>query len=679
MNMLKKIGVIGAGTMGSGIVQKIAQEDLAVIMVDVSDAMVTKGIASIKKLLAEAVERKIFSPEKAQKTLNNITVSTNYDSLADCDMVIEAVFEDKKIKQDLFQKLDSICKSDTIFATNTSSFRVAELGNTLKRKDGFIGLHFFYHPAKNRLLEVIPVKDTRPDVLESGFRFAKLIGKVGIRTKDAPGFAVNRFFVPWLNEAVRILEDGIADIPSIEEAAKKAFKIGMGPFELMNVTGIPIAFHSTASLGSEFGRFYAPAPALKKQFESKQNWNLSGVADETKSQVIADRLLGAVFLAASQLVDEGVAVMEDTDRGAKVGLRWLFGPFELMNKSGIRKSFELVKAFCARYDCAMPEMLSKQAGTGVNWNFQFVDLTIKNSIATITVNRPEAMNALNETVVTQLENAFSEAEKNPDAKVIAITGAGKAFVAGADIRFFIKNIEQKNLDRIFDFTKRGQELLKRIENSLKTTVAVMDGLALGGGVELALACRAIIATNRCTMGFPETGIGIYPGLGGTQRTPRIAGKELAKYLVFTGKTLTAEEAHRFGLVTFLMKLEEIEPKLHAIAAGEKVPDKYAPKPVAEELKPLARIFADNNMEALLTGRPAENATAELLNKTAKAISYKAPIAVRLANKIIDEGMKKDLNGGLDVELSYLKEIFSTADAYEGLTSLGKKRPEYKNR
>ena len=157
------------------------------------------------------------------------------------------------------------------------------------------------------------------------------------------------------------------------------------------------------------------------------------------------------------------------------------------------------------------------------------------------------MNALNETVVAQLGEAFRRAAADPATSGIVIAGAGRSFVAGADIRFFIQNIESGDLDRIVRFTEQCQALLLEIQNCPKPVVARVHGLALGGGVELALACDYIVAAPGASLGFPETGIGIYPGLGGTQRTTRRIGPGLAKWLVLTGSIIPAEEAAAIGL------------------------------------------------------------------------------------------------------------------------------------
>ena len=677
MSQIKKIGVVGAGNMGSGIVQKIAQEGIPVVMVDLNEEFVQRGLGTIRRLLQEGVERKIFKPEQVDQILSRVTGTTDFKALADADIVIEAVFEDKQVKTDLFKKLDQICSPQTILATNTSSFYVRDFADKTSRPDRFVGLHYFYHPAKNRLLEVIPHSGTSPETVEKSLLAAKLHGKTSILVKDAPGFAVNRFFVPFLNEAARMLEENLADIPTIEAAAKQAFKIGMGPFELMNVTGIPIAVHAATTLGNELGPFYAPAPILKAQMEKKANWILEGKVDESKVPALADRFLGVCLGVAAALVDEGVASIEDTDRGAKIGLRWILGPFEIMNKIGIGKTHEVVQAICRKYpDFKMPAILEKQHRLGKPFEFNFVDLEVKNGIAYVTLNRPEAMNALNETVVAQLDRRFAEAEANAGVKAIVFQGAGKAFVAGADIRYFVEKIKAGRIPDIVAFTRKGHELLLRIEESKKLTIALLDGLSLGGGSELALACQAIVATPAGSMAFPETGIGIFPGLGGMLRMARHVGPALAKYFAFTGAFISAADALALGIVTKLVESAGVDAAIQSLAVAGK-PDKFRTRDIPEKFKAFAALFGPGSVATLLSGKIPAGANAELAGKVVKTLGYKAPLALRIADEIVDQQAPLPMRAAVEIELGRLQDIFSTADALEGLSSAGRRRPEFK--
>ena len=677
MSQIKKIAVIGAGNMGSGIAQKMAQEGLNVVLVDMTEEFVERGINTIRQTLKEAVERKILDADQVHDVLSRIIGTCDMEMVADADLVVEAVFEDKQVKFDLFDNLDQICSEKTILATNTSSFYVHEFAEKTGRPERFVGLHYFYHPAKNRLLEVIPHEKTSEETLEKSLLAAKLHGKTAIVVKDAPGFAVNRFFVPFLNEAARMLEEGLANIPTLEEAAKQAFRIGMGPFELMNVTGIPIAVHSSTTLGNELGPFYATADILKAQNDKNENWDLTGDVDESKISAAKNRYYGVCLGVAAALVDEGVASIEDTDRGAKIGLRWSAGPFEIINKIGIENTYKAVGAIAQKYpDFKMPKILEKQNELGKPFTFNFVDLEIKDAIAYITLNRPEAMNALNETVVAQLAQRFDEAENSPDVKAIVFQGAGKAFVAGADIKYFVDKIKADKIADIADFTRKGHEVLLKIENSDKLTIALLDGLSLGGGSELAMACQAIIATPAGSMGFPETAIGIFPGLGGMLRMVRFVGPELAKYYVFTCVPISAEDAQAMGIVTRLVAPAEVGTAIAQLASEGK-PDKYQPTELPDKFTMLSQVCSSENVAKLLAGEMPEGVPEEIAAKTAKLISYRAPLALKIANEIIDEQVGKSVTEAVKIELGRLTEIFSTADALEGLSSMGRKKPVYK--
>ena len=677
---IQKVGVIGAGAMGSGIAQKIAQEGINVIMVDIQDDYVHKGINSIKKTLSEGVKRGIFTNEQTEEILKRIKGTTNINEVENTDLIIEAVPENLKIKKDLFKNLNNICKEKTVFSSNTSSCSITELAASSNREDRFIGLHFFYHPAKNRLLEIIPGKKTSQNTISVATDFSCLIGKIAIQVNDSAGFAVNRFFVPWLNESTRLLEEDIANIPSIDRIAKKIFNIGMGPFELMNVTGIPIAYHSAVGLGNKFGKFYQPSNCLAQQFEKRENWDLKGEIDTSNEDIIEERLLGTVFAVACTILEEKISSIEDIDRGAKVGLRWSNGPFEMMNKYGIKRSYEIVTKFVKKYPMIkISPILKQKYEQNKQWTFNYVELEIKDNIARICVNRPDAMNAINEEVISQLDKQFTAAEYDQNVKAIILEGAGKSFIAGADIQYFINKIKNNKIDDIFRFTQYGHKVLNKIDNSKKLIIAKLNGLALGGGAEIALVADTIIATEKGIIGFPETGIGIYPGLGGTQRTTKYIGKELAKYLIFTGKILDAKNAASIGLFEYVVPSDQVEQKIVELINKKNILKKSSKRTIElpENFKQIKEYFSDSNIQKLLSGGSDLN---ELGKKIARTISYKAPLAIKLANQIIDKGSDLDLNEGLVLELSYLKEIFSTQDALEGLNSvLTRQRPTFKGK
>ena len=688
---IESVAIVGAGNMGSGIAQKTAQEMFQVQMVDREEQWVERGQKIIKDFLDEAIERRIFSESQVEEIKSRITGVIGVENVdSNTDLVIEAVFEDFNVKADVFQILDENCGPETILASNTSSLSVNELSKATARPDRFVGLHFFYHPAKNRLVEVIPAEDSSEDTIARVVQYCKQLGKVVIVCKDRPGFVVNRFFVPWLNEACLLYEEGHATPAQIDSVACDAFSIGMGPFALMNLTGPPIALHSTDYLAQQLDTpRYTGAQNLRDLVADNEMWTIGEEVDcdDETAKIIRERLLGVVFAVSSQIVEEEICSMEDVDRGAKVGLRWAKGPFELMNEFGVDEAYRMAQGYTDLHGegtgFKLPEFLQVKGQTGNPWVFEFVDAEIKNGIATININRPEAMNALNETVVAQLGALLDNLNDDGTIHTIVLEGAGKAFVAGADVKFFVDRLDENAFPKIYDFTAEGHDVLSKLENSSKTTIALTTGLALGGGLELALSCDYRIGTRRTQFRFPETSIGIYPGLGGTQRTTRICGANAARWAILAGNWIGPKLAADLGLLTHLVEPADVDATVNSIAIDGKPSNKYTGAPVrmSEAVQAAVEFYSDENMGSIITGQTPEgfNDDDSYAIRQIKQISRTAPIALRMANELIDVASSTNLEEGLAAELQNLEGIFATKDAYEGLSSLIQgRRPTYTN-
>ena len=695
MQPIQRVAIVGAGNMGSGIAQKSAQEEFDVQMVDREQQWVDRGQGIIKDFLSEAVERRIFNQFQVDEIKSRIAGVIGVENTAEnTDLVIEAVFEDFDIKTAVFKTLDEACGQHTILASNTSSLSVNELAKATGRPDKFVGLHFFYHPAKNRLVEVIPAKTTSQDTIDRVVQYCKMLGKVVIVCGDRPGFVVNRFFVPWLNEACLLEQEGVANAAQIDAIACKAFRIGLGPFGLMNLTGPPIALHSTDYLAEQLAvPRYDGAANLRELVGANKMWEIAEVSDYSEEQykIVSRRLFGVVFGVAAQIVDEGVCSMEDVDRGAKVGLRWAKGPFEMMNKIGVQQSHDMAVEYqklclddAGKSTWEVSEFFAKQANSNTQWDFSYVDTSIVDNVATITINRPEAMNALNETVIKQLGQAVDAVNANSAVHTMVLDGAGKAFVAGADVKFFVDKIRSNSIGDIVEFTSNGHKVLNAIENSSKTTVALTTGLALGGGLELALCCDYRIGTRRTQFRFPETSIGIYPGLGGSQRPARISGIPLARWAVLGGNFMNSQIAYDIGLLTQLVDLSEVDAAVRQCSELGKPANKYPGKPsnnASPVVKFALEFYSDNNLSTLLSGGCPEGYDVEekTISRQLKNLKYTAPIALSMASELIDITSNTSLSEGLDSELSKLTDIFSTKDALEGLSALIEgRRPTYNN-
>ena len=240
---IKVVGMAGAGSMGAGIAQVAATAGFQVRVVDVSDAIWARAEATIRKSLERIVKKGTLSETEMQEILGRISFSTDVASLAGVPFVFEAVFEDLNVKKELFGKLDAVCGADTIYASNTSSIAITEMAALVKNPANFIGMHFFNPVPMMKLVEVIPALQTDPAIKDLALEMAKKIGKTAITCKDTPGFVVNRLFVPYILDAVRLLEEGVASAEDIDTAMKLGCGMPMGPLEFQDFAGADIGYH----------------------------------------------------------------------------------------------------------------------------------------------------------------------------------------------------------------------------------------------------------------------------------------------------------------------------------------------------------------------------------------------------------------------------------------------------
>jgi 3-hydroxybutyryl-CoA dehydrogenase len=264
-----KIGVIGAGIMGHGIAQVGAQSEYTVILVDVKMECVEGGLEKIRKFLEEGVKRGKIAQRDISLIMQRITGTTNLEEVSKADLIIEAAPEDLTIKKELFSKLSEICDSNTLFATNTSYQSITELGAASKRPEKFIGMHWFNPPQLMRLIEVVRGKETSDETTGLLVGVCKKLGKVPIVCKDSPGFAVDRILQPWYNEAMNILDEGVASAEDIDKAMKLGGGFRMGPLELRDLVGLDTALKGTESIYQQLGdEKFRPPQCLVKNVQA---------------------------------------------------------------------------------------------------------------------------------------------------------------------------------------------------------------------------------------------------------------------------------------------------------------------------------------------------------------------------------------------------------------------------
>ena len=528
--------VLGAGNMGSGIAQAFAEAGFEVRVRDVSEPMTARGRSLIEQTLEGAIRRHKSTPERAKKILGQVRFTTDLPSAVQgARLVVEAVFEEEAIKHRLFSDISPLVGPETIVATNTSSLSVSGLAEGFPAPERFAGLHFFFPAAVNKLLEVIGGTATDPLVLERLEQLAYRLRKIPVRVKDRAGFAVNRFFVPYLNEAARLAGEQVASLATIEAVGRELYGTTLGPFELMNVTGIPIAYHSMMSLQRALGSAYAPAPALKAQFESGAPWEWrTGKVEPERSELVRRRLLGLTLGIATRLVEEEVATAEATDRAATVGLRWARGPFTLLNATGIAESVRIVEEYARSSPGEFPvsrELLRRDAAGESSWPLRRVRVERRGAVAWVLLDRPEVLNSLNSELLSQLQESFRSLASDPEVRAVVLAGSSPVFAAGADIA----EMAGKALGEGREFGYVGQEVCATIEAFPHPVIALVEGFALGGGLELALACDFIVAADDARLGLPEATVGIHPGMGGASRLTRLIGRARAKYLIYLAR------------------------------------------------------------------------------------------------------------------------------------------------
>lgn len=270
MANLSKIGVVGAGTMGAGIAQVSAQSGFETLLYDVSQEFIDRGLSRIRNFLQRSRERGKISASEEEQALARLKGSLKLEDFREATLAIEAAPEQLELKRETFKKLDSICRPETLLATNTSSLSVTAIAGATQHPERVVGMHFFNPPALMALVEVIRGEQTSPSTIQKALEITRALGKTPVSAKDTPGFIVNRIARPFYIEGLRILDEGNIEAETIDRIMKEAGGFPMGPFELMDLIGIDINFAVTESLYLSFFHDprFRPSPTQQRMVQA---------------------------------------------------------------------------------------------------------------------------------------------------------------------------------------------------------------------------------------------------------------------------------------------------------------------------------------------------------------------------------------------------------------------------
>ncbi len=664
-----KAAVVGAGTMGGQIAQTIAAAGIPVVLKDIDDGLVQAGLEEARSVtqgqVGKLVERGKLDSEQGQaqveEVLGRIVGTTSYEGFGDVDFVVEAVPERMDVKQSVFAELDAATPGHAVLASNTSSLSITEIGEATLRPDRVIGFHYFYPASIMPLIEIVEGEETSAETVTAALTFAQAIRKQPITCAEVPGFVVNRILNSGIAEVWREQEEKGLSIKAIDEGVGAAGVVPVGPYYLVNLLGLDTVLHVAEHLVESYGeeRFYVPRGMQKLVADGKLGAktggdgfyapsgepNVSGDAEPDVGELV-ELLSLKTLLEACLVLEEGVATHRDIDFGMMAGAgldprRGLMPPFMKADSEGLDTILERMENAAERYGerFAPPTILRRlvaqgrlgqKSGQGF---YPYPQLDAEQPAETVKLEtRGEGiaiawlangqMNSLSPQVVEDLEKVW-ERVKAAGVRALVIASSNPfLFCAGADIKAFT-TLDEASGRTLVD---RAHALFREIGAGSLATIAAVNGLAFGGGCELAMACDVRVAARSATFGQPEIKLGIIPGFGGTQRLPRLVGTSKALEMNTVGDPILAEEAFELGLAN--------------------------------------RVVEDH----------------ELLDTAlawARKLAGQAPLALGQIKRVSGAG---ELDAGIEAEKDAFAQVFVSADAREGIAAfLGKRQPRFEGR
>lgn len=555
---LRKVAVIGSGQIGPDIAlyftKVLSPFGVHTVVVDVSDQALANGKAKLEKKVQKGVESGAFTAEQQAQMLGAVAWTSDYQQLAGADLVVEAATENKELKAKIFAQVEGLVGPDAILCSNSSHLEPEVIFGHAKLPGRTAVVHYFFPAERNLMVEVVPGKHTAPATTQWLLSFYEAIGKVPIRVASRYGYALDPVFEGLFFACALLAEQGIGTTKQIDVVGKKTFKMGVGSFTAMNLTGgNPITAVGLDNYTTKINPWFRTPQSLKDKVAKKEPWDVPARGEVVEvppalEAQIRDALLGAYFGICGEIVDAGLVSIADFNMGLDIALD-MKPAFTFMNELGTAKALALVQAYAAKNPgFPVPKCLAALGKDNRPFEVPVVLREDRSGIAVLTIRRPKVLNALDQSVFEELRTRFQECDRDPTVRGIVLTGFGKkAFVSGADVNFLAKIDSVAMGERT---SRASQVCVDAIQAVQKPTVAALNGLAFGGGIETAMACEVRIAQKglRVLAGQPEANLGIIPGAGGTVRLPRLVGIERAAEMLRTCRPISSEKALAYGLI-----------------------------------------------------------------------------------------------------------------------------------
>src|SRR5580692_1859376 len=661
-----KAAVVGAGTMGGQIAQTIAAAGIPVMLKDIDDALVQAGLDEATNVtrgqMGKLVEKGRLSAEQGEaqiaEIVGRIHGTTSYEGFGEVDFVVEAVPERMEIKQAVFAELDAATPGHAILASNTSSLSITEFGEAALRPDKVIGFHYFYPASIMPLIEIVEGEETSAETVGAALTFAQAIRKQPITCVEVPGFVVNRILNSGISEVWREQEEKGLSIKQIDEGVGAAGVVPVGPYHLVNLLGLDTVLHVAEHLVESYGeeRFYVPKGMQKLVangklgaktggdgfYDPQGEPNIDGDGTPDVAELV-EMLALKTLIEACLVLEEGVATHRDIDFGMMAGAgldprRGLLPPFMKADSEGLDAILERMESAQERHGerftpptilrrLVAQGRLGQKSGQGfyaypqpdAELPAEVVKLETRADGVAIAWLANGQMNSISPQVVEDLGKVWAKC-KSSDVRALVIASSNPfLYCAGADIKAFTTLDESSGAALV----NGAHTLFKELGSEGIVTISAVNGLAFGGGCELAMACDVRIAARSAIFGQPEIKLGIIPGFGGTQRLPRLVGENKALEMNLIGDPILADEAFELGLVNRLVDDHEL-------------------------------------LDTAL--------------QWARKLAAQAPLAVAQIKRVSAAG---DLDEGIEAEKQAFAEVFASADAREGITAfLGKRAPRF---